>query len=506
VRRAWNWFFLALCLLAALQITSVVRDPWFTLPPKPVGDGPDYENLAYHLSQGEGWSYDWTDPAWRAPYLAAQLKHPVLPKSSTAGTSAPENYAVQLARRDGLAPTTARPPLLPTLIALVYCVVERGPVALAAVRIILACCLAVAGASAVAMSARIASLLTARAWPVVLASTATLALAGLDRTARSYATDFLTEPLALLLLQLWLWCVCELLSVFDLAASVNTRLDRALKIRALATLSGILLGLLIYARSAIVLWLPGIWLLLVVGWWMRAAARRAAPTSAPTSALLAQSADRRRGLAVATRVVLVALLVCVPWWLRNCVVLGEAMPLGTQGAITLVGGYSDEALAAHGEWQLEPELRLRQRVENELEPGAGSSLVRREVRVAQAASREVRNWAIAHLGNLPRLAWYRLVTEWNPYTGRALLWKLAALLGLVVLALRLPAVAAVFGGIILINTLMVMLLYSVGGRFLVPTYGMLYTLAVIGAMSLPLAVAGLVFRRTPGSSSQQELH
>ena len=174
------------------------------------------------------------------------------------------------------------------------------------------------------------------------------------------------------------------------------------------------------------------------------------------------------------------------------------MPLGTQGPITLVGGYSDESLAQRGQWQLAPELRLRQRVENELAPDDGGSLVRREVRVANAASQEVRSWTRRHLQDLPRLAWYRLMSEWAPYTGRALAWKLAALLGLGYLTLRMPTAATVMGGVMLINTLMVMALYSVGGRFLVPTYGILYTLAGVGAMCGLLSIAALISTRRAG--------
>ena len=168
------------------------------------------------------------------------------------------------------------------------------------------------------------------------------------------------------------------------------------------------------------------------------------------------------------------------------------MPLGTQGPITLVGGYSDESLTQKGQWQLEPELRLRARVASELATDEAGSLVRREVRVARAAREEVHTWTLGHLHELPKLVWYRLASEWAPYSGRALAWKLAALLGLGFLALRLPAAATLIGGVILINTLMVMALYSVGGRFLVPTYGMLYTLAGVGAMSALLIIASLV--------------
>ncbi|MGN6133079.1 MAG: hypothetical protein ACTHOU_01220, partial [Aureliella sp.] len=189
-----------------------------------------------------------------------------------------------------------------------------------------------------------------------------------------------------------------------------------------------------------------------------------------------------------------AVLVCLPWWVRNCLVLEAWMPLGTQGATTLVGGYSDEALAHGGQWQYAPELRLRQRVSGEQVSDHGGPLVHPDVRLARAASDQVRAWVHAHWRDLPMLAWYRLSSEWAPYSGRSLLWKLAALLGLIYLAVRLPPAAAFIGGVLLINTLMVMGLYSLGGRFLVPTYGMLYSLAGIGVAAAGIAAAQAVAR------------
>lgn len=495
LRSDLNWFLVALCILLPLQIAQVANDAWFTLPPKPVGDGPDYENIGYQLLQGNGWSFDWTDPGWRAPYLKAEENKSVHPLpaliGAVGGSQEPASYYIQLSRRAGPTPTTGRPPLLPTLIAGVYCVLERGPVAFAAVRLLLASCLAMGGAIAVAMSARIASALTVRTWPVSLAAVTTLVLACLDRTLRSYATDFLTEPLALLIVQLWLWCICLLVGAFDQEPTWGTRGASPARLRALATLSGILLGLLIFARSTIVLWLPAVWLLLT--WLLCLRHRTAEANGGPDDD---SRADRRAGtvggvrhaLPIASRVLAVCLIVCTPWWLRNCVVLDAAMPLGTQGPVTLLGGYSDESLARWGEWRSEPEIRLRERLASDLSMESEAALVRHEVRVAQEASREVRSWIARHVGDLPKLAWMRLVNEWNPYTGRALLWKLAALLGLAFLCLRLPRAAGVLGGVLLINSLMVMAVYSVGGRFLIPTYGILYSLAGIGVMSVPLTI------------------
>lgn len=481
------WFLVAIGLLLPWHIAMVASDPWFRLPPKPVGDGPDYENIAYHISRGEGWSLDWTDPQWRAPYVNADVKAINSHDQNTHGLSV---YAAQLERSDGLAPTTARPPLFPAIVAAIYWVVERGPTAFACVRLLLAASLAFAGATATALSARLVAAVTSKAWPVGLAAAGTLLLALLDRTVRTYATDFLTEPLALLLVQLWLWCICELLDVFGNNSQSSIQAASAPRRRALATLSGILMALLIYTRSIMVLWLPGIWLLLWAAAWFRAAQLSQQPATKAT----AGKTPHWQSLTLATRVIVVCVVLCVPWWVRNCVVLKTWMPLGTQGPITLLGGYSDEALAQFGEWQVEPEQRLRENAERELVIEQDRSIPNREVRIARQASQQVRRWASEHIAQLPRLTTMRAINEWNPYTGRALAWKLLALLGLCWLAIVVPRAAWLLGGILLLNTLCVMLLYSVGGRFLVPLYGILYTLAGLGATCVVLATLYLVER------------
>jgi hypothetical protein len=301
-------------------------------------------------------------------------------------------------------------------------------------------------------------------------------LAALDRTSRSYATDFLTEPLAMLLTQLWLWCICELAGVWPRSHCAHDLVaDDKRRTWLWAASAGLLLALVIATRSVIVFWLPGIWLMI----WLATRLRTATAVTRPvnTSRLSDQS---KSGTRLATLVLASSILFCMPWWLRNCWQLDTFMPLGTQGSISLIGGYNDEALQAAGEWQHSAELRLRERVEDGAGDLQGRKVLEREVRVSREASRAVWSWIRQHWPELPRLAWLRVKTEWNPYTGRALLWKVAALLGLVWLVLLCPRAAAVLGGIVLINTLTVMLLYSVGGRFLVPIYGVLYSLAGIG--------------------------
>ncbi len=82
---------------------------------KPIGDGPDYENIAWNLSVGRGFSFDWTDPRWKSPYQE----------------DGADRYAAQLSRTSSHTPTTGRPPLLPWMIAAIYQIFPRGPSPLA---------------------------------------------------------------------------------------------------------------------------------------------------------------------------------------------------------------------------------------------------------------------------------------------------------------------------------------------------------------------------------------
>ncbi len=184
-RGSWLWGIIALVTLSVIQVLSVVRSAEFFQPPKPIGDGPDYENIAWNLSVGNGFSFDWTDPRWKSPYQE----------------NGADRYAAQLSRTSSHTPTTGRPPLLPWMIAAIYQILPRGPVAFGLIRVINAMAIAISGALAV-----VGSYWILRRWnfhrpAVAFGCLATLGLASVDRTIREYALDFLTEPLAYLLTQ-----------------------------------------------------------------------------------------------------------------------------------------------------------------------------------------------------------------------------------------------------------------------------------------------------------------
>lgn len=441
---------------------------WFFLPPKPDGDGLEYENLAFHVWQGDGFVVDNTNARWRSLYEVDLRTY---------------FFHMRADARDFA--STGRPPLLPILLAGLYSIFGRTWIAFAILRSISAVFLAIACAMAISLVAqyfRIADRKhsrngneeSARQFSAVLPCFtgvgSALVLAASNRTLLNYATDFLTEPMALFLLQGFV--------VLMLTRSLSDRADsgssRSKASKRSLVLAGGVWGTLVLARSIFVVWLPMLALLIY----------------------LAVEGTKRQRFQLALLPICVACLIGAIWWSRNVAVLGEFKPLGTQGPITLLGGYSDQALAAGGEWQFEPEQELRA----ELQTTAGFQKLEgteQELMVAREASARTRSWLFAHLGQLPSMFAGRVVTHWNPYFGRSLLWRVAILLGGLSICIAIAQAepqedarrdfwhfAIWLLGIPLVSTIVVMLLYSVGGRFLVPAYGVLFTLAGIGIGSL----------------------
>lgn len=451
-RSWWIAFAVGFGLIAPVFCLSVMGSEWFAAPPKPIGDGPDYENLAYHLWQGEGFLMDSGDPGWRALYVPQE-----------------EEYPVHLGPPERRYLSTARPPLYPLVIAGIYSVCGRGEIGMMAVHLTAALALAVACAMAVATTWQLLSRGTGRGQRIaaILGTGATLLLAGSNRTLLTYASDFLTEPWALLLTQCFvsvaLWpCASVPDSTACLGSGISLR--RAVGL-------GILLGCMVMVRSMFVLWIPFLCVLLV----------------------MYQTGSLGARLRPAAAMALVAVSVCMPWWVRNVSVTHSFMPLGTQGPTALLGGYNNSSLANGGEWQYEPELLLRGEllkipVNAELSDGAFEVLVAREAR------RRVQVWARENIAQLPRLVGARIITHWNPYSGRSLLWKALFVAGAVTVVVRRQRESIWLLGLPLISTLVVGLLYTTGGRFLVPLYGLLFILSGIGVAAVFQACPGL--RRT----------
>lgn len=445
----------------------VSNDAWYRQPPKPIGDGPDYDALGFSLAEnglwagfmGDGLRIDTASEQWRKPYQNAVDTAP--------DTQGEPNYSDLLQKPATLLISTGRPPLFPVLLSAVYKSIGRTPDGFASVRILLALCVSLSISLSAVLSAQITfRILRAKLpddaqipiWPGVIAAMVTLALGASNNTLRNYATDFLTEPLALLLFQFFVMLVTA---------------ERFSQHRRLAIAAGSVFGLLILTRSMFVLWGPGIWCIVML-----------AHGGRPWGRFRAASIW---GVACC--------LVCLPWWMRNYRVTDGYSMLGTKGAITLMGGYCDASIAASGDWQYAPERVLRNdlAVEKRFAELKTEPIVRNtqfEVMLAKRSRSELNSWLAANLQYVPGLVGMRIATHWNPYTGKSLVWKLAAFAGLLALVVCRRREAIWFIGLPMLSTLVVAALYSVGGRFLVPLYGILFCLPgiAVGACAVGFLV------------------
>jgi 4-amino-4-deoxy-L-arabinose transferase-like glycosyltransferase len=306
------------------------------------------------------------------------------------------------------------------------------------VRLFSAACLGIAGGLSVMLALIMATRTGLPTWAKGFAAVTTGGMAMADQTIRTYAVDFLSEPLSLVLTTGMLLTAILALRRSDDRWWLGV---------------AILVGLMILTRSLMIFWLPGL-------------------------ALLIGCSQPRNGGWRALSFILAVVLCLTPWGIRNVRWLESFMPLGTQGLISLLGGYSDEALS-DGNWHPEAERRLRRLLDTQPD-AAERSVLEREVATARAASREVRRWAVAHAADLPGLACLRLQQHWGPFRGKTLLWRLAMLSGMLWLILARCREAWWFLGLPVLSSLCVMLLYETGGRFLVPLYGLMYSLAGIG--------------------------
>lgn len=434
-----SWFWIGIFVLVPWHLAAILSYEKLDRPPLPIGDGPDYECIAFSLSRGEGFRFAWDDPAWKSIYLSQ-------PDA--------KDY-VHLHRDDVAGVTTARPPLFPIMIATVYQVFGRGPEAFRVVRILSALCLATAGALAMAIAYRVTENATLSKRAAGTSAVMALGLALFDRTLRSYACDFLSEPLALLLTTL-----------FALFAVAQLEQQRTWRLAATA----VLFGAMILTRSMLIFWLPGV------------------------LALVVCSAEGKRRLAAGTLFFSLTVLTIGPWCVRNCLWLDRWMPMGTQGTISLLGGYSDEAMSDGGNWHPEAEQRLRQRVMSDDAAKLWDSLEREAV-VATEAGREIRAWVASHYDSMPKLMWTRLTTHWGPYFGKSLVWKTLIAVGFAMLLFSRRREAIWLVGLPVVSSLTVMFLYETGGRFLVPLYGLLYAVAGVGTAIAGSRLYGFLRRR-----------
>ena len=417
------WAFL---LASAWFLASVEYSRSFNDPPEPY-DGPDYDMIGLCLAKGYGYGCCWNDPDYRRIYE----------KYVRFGYD--KEYGYLLQRQGGFASTTYRPPFLPLALAGIYKSVGRQ------FWVWRVCaCLFMGGAVAAAAALGYVVL-----GPGVAALT--LAWGVLDSNLANFAAAYMTEAPATFGTAVLFVLLVRLLQR-------PTALD--------AVLAGAALGFLVLVRSVFVLWyVPlGILLWLAFRWRQRRG--------------LVAGISWRKALLL---LLIPALLVPLPWWVRNCHVLGEFMPLGTQGKIALPGGYSWRAVFAHGQWSKEPEDEIRQALLKQ-NPELAANPLAFEREVAHYAQAVAIDWTIGHLHRIPQLVWDRVRRLWTPQSTYESLLFVCALCGAWVLLGQTWTwpLLALLG----LETLVVAGTYCDGGRYLLPLHPALHLLAAFGRVAL----------------------
>lgn len=318
-------------------------------------------------------------------------------------------YDYLLARRGGGDLTTYKPPLFPLILAGTYQVFGRQWVAIRLMNL-------AAMSVAIALLASIVVRLVGR-WPAVLTVTI---FAFIDHRLQWWATAVVTESLAALAVA----CVAWLL--------VGCTTDRR---PARFVYAGAAAGAAILVRSIFVLWLPG--LALVAGFIAR-------PGNRVRTAALFLSA---------------ALVVPLPWFVRNSVVLDSLAPLGTQGDINLAAGYNDDALRRHGEWTVEWSNEAYGWMEK-----AGNAT---DAEIAAHGRSLFLTWVRSHLSEVPRLAAVKAVYSWKGYGGPPEWLMLLLSLGGYLVWVRRPE-ARVLLAVLAIHTSVIAATYWAGDQFVVP--------------------------------------
>jgi 4-amino-4-deoxy-L-arabinose transferase-like glycosyltransferase len=400
----------------ATFVTRLVNSGGLHEPPE-TGDGHDYDAIAYNVWQGRGFGYDWSDPDWRKPYEG-------IPR-----------YRLLLSRHSDFYPTTYRPPAMPLVLSAVYAVSGRN---FEAWRILNCAIMAGAITTAAVISAEVAG---------IPAAILTLLIALQSRDLSRFATLFMTEPLAALMLALvsWTW-IASARDGWDVRRAIG---------------SGAAFGGLLASRTIFILMTPV--LLVLPG---RDRSRRS------------RVAWQMKALCLAA-----ALVVIGPWWIRNVRVLHAFMPLGTQGGVNLPMGFGPRALAHNGEWASNPGDGAPEIAALHLDA------VTSEVMLARYRQHLALDWMRHHPGDVLRLMRLHVTQELQPRHDAVSRWllPLAVVAGLILW--RSPA-AWVIGLVLASTILSVAMTYSAGGRFMLPLQPLLIALVSAAIVS----VAGQALR------------
>jgi 4-amino-4-deoxy-L-arabinose transferase-like glycosyltransferase len=352
------------------------------------------------LAHGRGFAINLTNPEFRRIYDTAAQASPL--------------YRLAESNRGAVA---YRPPLFPLVLAGLDRLLGRQ---LWSARVFNSACMAATVCLLTVMLLRIGG------WGPALCGIFLFVV--IDTRSRLYSRAILTEALSTFWIALLACLLCELL--------------RRPKFRVTVP-AAIVFGLAILTRSQFVLWLPG--LLVLVGVLVFRGQ---------------QSHSRLNTFGNVAAFLLCAVLVLLPWMVRNRRLAGPAFPLGTQGAQELSAGYSDFTWNARGEW-----VNLAQRNFFSTIPAHLTSL-QREIVQARLSKEQALHWMREHPVKTFALIPMKIYWEFKPRTASEAVVLVLSALGAII-SWRRPQ-TRIGLALVGINALAIGLTWSVAGRFLVP--------------------------------------
>ena len=406
---------------AGVSWTSLSTKSFDQLPPAWNIDGVFYDNIALNLAEGNGFVVDFENEKWRHAYQRANSESGV------------ESYK-WVFQFEGSGPTTMRSPGYPYFLSLVYKVLGwRYEIA----RYIGILC------ASIGLATMIAWCFTR--WGYLVAGLATLTIL-VDYSIMQSSGMIASESLAVM--------------TFAFAfVALSALLDRPNFLTAF--FAGVAFAVLFLTRGN---WNLG--LLLVVAMTVLLFIPRIRKLIEPLNA---------RHIAI---VLITAIVVGMPWWIRNCQATGHFQPFGTAGSSGLVAAYCDESLADYGNWKAAAFRRNQRSVFKNIDLET-TPLAHREYLVGQSSTAKAMEWAIANWVSLPKLAVFRYLSHWGlfnravptPFQILNAIWLIFGLIGCLGLSGEYRKLIAF---VLLLDALIVMLTWPHLGRYGIPVRPILH--------------------------------
>lgn len=433
--------------VAALAVTILVSSALYrhaqtthaslSFPPDCACDDADYDDLAFNLAKHNAFEFNWSDQQWRSRY-------------ETYNQSGSFNR-ILMRRGEGM--TTYYPPFFPFAVSLVYRVFGTG---FALPRIMNLTFMSLAFVLAILFAGWETSVVGVVLCAVILSTRIDLPPIAIQLFTESMATFFFTLTFILM---------------FFLVRS--GRLKPAETGAALAAAAGISFALLGLTRSLYTLWAPFIVLVVAIGF-LRV------PRGHFRAAFL-----RRWTIFFAA-----FLIVSAPWWIRNSVMSGHVVPLGSKGSQAVAGSYSDDSFASGGEWSA-VSFQSAYDTFNASFHGQTSAPAEYEYLRGQYMSGVARAWIKRNPSKIPALMLKRVDRHYfvlpRPLPqsrSLATAYLVVFLLGIIGWLLRPEG--WMFLVMFLIDAVVIALTYENSGRFLMPLMPV-----------LSVAAAGVIYLRAP---------